>query len=77
MDKNRRSNVIGLGMNLFDPAKRYPAPGAVLTLAPLRRGKGLRVMHPNLLAYPGMVIIDNKGGTYTVPNPGVEGPSGD
>src|SRR4051794_38454082 len=44
---------------------RYNAEGFVLLFAPTRTGKGYSVVVPNLLDYPGSVIvIDIKGENY-------------
>jgi type IV secretion system protein VirD4 len=46
---------------------RYNGDGHVLTIAPTRTGKGVSVVIPNLLHYPGSVIVtDPKGENYAV-----------
>jgi type IV secretion system protein VirD4 len=46
---------------------RYDGEGHVLTVAPTRAGKGVGCVVPNLLAYPGSVVVtDPKGENYAV-----------
>lgn len=46
---------------------RYSGDGHLLTLGPTRSGKGVSVLIPNLLTYPGSVVVtDPKGENYTV-----------
>ena len=46
---------------------RYAGDGHLLTVAPTRSGKGVSVVIPNLLTYPGPVIVtDPKGENYAV-----------
>lgn len=46
---------------------RYAGEGHVLTVAPTRSGKGVGCVIPNLLAYPGSVVVtDPKGENYAV-----------
>lgn len=49
------------------PALRYNGDGHLLTVAPTRSGKGVGCVIPNLLVYPGSVLVtDPKGENYTV-----------
>lgn len=46
---------------------RYDGDGHVLTVAPTRTGKGIGAVIPNLLHYPGSVVVtDPKGENYAV-----------
>lgn len=46
---------------------RYSQEGHVITLAPTRSGKGVAAVIPNLLEYPGSVVVsDPKGENYAV-----------
>lgn len=46
---------------------RYAAEGHILTVAPTRSGKGVGAVIPNLLTYPGSVLVtDPKGENYAV-----------
>lgn len=46
---------------------RYSREGHVITLAPTRSGKGVSAVIPNLLEYPGSVVVsDPKGENYAV-----------
>lgn len=46
---------------------RYGGDGHLITVAPTRSGKGVSVIIPNLLTYPGSVIVtDPKGENYAV-----------
>lgn len=46
---------------------RYRGDGHLVTVAPTRSGKGVSVIIPNLLSYPGSVIVtDPKGENYAV-----------
>ena len=49
------------------PLLRYDGPGHVLTVAPTRAGKGVGAVVPNLLDYPGPVVVtDPKGENLTL-----------
>jgi type IV secretion system protein VirD4 len=46
---------------------RYAGDGHLITVAPTRTGKGIGVIIPNLLTYPGsMIVTDPKGENYAV-----------
>ncbi|HXC26098.1 MAG TPA: type IV secretory system conjugative DNA transfer family protein, partial [Gemmatimonadaceae bacterium] len=46
---------------------RYAGDGHLITIAPTRSGKGVSVIIPNLLTYPGsVVVVDPKGENYLV-----------
>jgi len=46
---------------------RYQGDGHLVTVAPTRSGKGVSVIIPNLLDYPGSVVVtDPKGENYAV-----------
>ncbi|HXC24417.1 MAG TPA: type IV secretory system conjugative DNA transfer family protein [Gemmatimonadaceae bacterium] len=46
---------------------RYRGDGHLVTVAPTRSGKGVSVIIPNLLSYPGSVVVtDPKGENYAV-----------
>ena len=46
---------------------RYGGDGHLVTVAPTRSGKGVSVIIPNLLTYPGsVVVVDPKGENYMV-----------
>lgn len=46
---------------------RYAGDGHLLTVAPTRSGKGVSLVIPNLLTYPGSVVVsDPKGENYAV-----------
>jgi type IV secretion system protein VirD4 len=60
----RRGLILGrAGRHLL----RYEGEGHVLTVAPTGSGKGVSAVIPNLLAYPGsVVVVDLKGENYAV-----------
>lgn len=74
----RGASGVALGRPLVPPrpTRRAPAPGTVfryahdghlLTVAPTRSGKGVGAVIPNLLTYPGSVVVnDSKGENYMV-----------
>jgi type IV secretion system protein VirD4 len=46
---------------------RYAGPGHIVTVAPTRSGKGVGAVIPNLLLYPGSIVVtDPKGENYAV-----------
>lgn len=52
---------------LGDTPLRYRGDGHLVTVAPTRSGKGVSVIIPNLLTYPGSVVVtDPKGENYAV-----------
>ncbi len=69
------SSTSGLFSGLFDFVKKSPhdsylgwkGDGHIITIAPTRSGKGVGLVIPNLLHYPGSVlVIDPKGENYAV-----------
>lgn len=53
--------------NQKPPLLRYASDGHLLTVAPSRSGKGVSSVVPNLLEYPGSVVVnDIKGENYSV-----------
>lgn len=49
------------------PVLHYEGDGHLVTIAPTRTGKGVSVIVPNLLVYPGSVVVtDPKGENYTL-----------
>ncbi|GJG89651.1 hypothetical protein tb265_48320 [Gemmatimonadetes bacterium T265] len=49
------------------PVLHYQGDGHLVTIAPTRSGKGVSVIVPNLLVYPGSVVVtDPKGENYTL-----------
>lgn len=49
------------------PLLRYDGDGHLLTVAPTRSGKGIGVVIPNLLSYPGSIVVtDPKGENHAV-----------
>ena len=51
-----------LGRKMFLPLLRWDRDGNILTVAPCGAGKGVGVIIPNLLIYPGSVVVtDPKG----------------
>lgn len=70
VEKPRRSRN-GAGQTAWQSglrsALRYNGEGHVLTVAPTRSGKGVGCVIPNLLDYPGSVLVtDPKGENYAV-----------
>lgn len=62
----RQPNGLLLG-RLDDIPLRYNGDGHLVTIAPTRSGKGVSVIIPNLLTYPGSVVVtDPKGENYAV-----------
>src|SRR5579862_213241 len=46
---------------------RYAGQGHIITVAPTRSGKGVGAVIPNLLLYPGSIVVtDPKGENYAV-----------
>lgn len=47
------------------PVLRYRGDGHLITIAPTRTGKGVSIIVPNLLTYPGSIVVsDPKGENY-------------
>lgn len=59
--RRRAPRVVGT------PVLHYQGDGHLVTIAPTRSGKGVSVIVPNLLVYPGSVVVtDPKGENYTL-----------
>jgi type IV secretion system protein VirD4 len=63
----RRGSGLLLGRDADGTLLRYRGEGHLLTVAPTRSGKGTSCVIPNLLTYPGSVVVsDVKGELYAV-----------
>jgi type IV secretion system protein VirD4 len=62
--RDRRGVIVGrVGRRLV----RYAGDGHLITVAPTRSGKGVSAVIPNLLRYPGEIVVtDPKGENYAV-----------
>ena len=64
---DRRGLIIGRECRVRGSLLRYGGDAHVLTLAPTGAGKGIGCVVPNLLTYPGSVLVtDPKGENYAV-----------
>jgi type IV secretion system protein VirD4 len=67
VEELRGSSGLMLGRDQGGHALRYSGDGHMLTVAPTRAGKGIGLVIPALLTYPGaMVVSDPKGENYRV-----------
>ena len=66
-DDLRGGTGLLLGRDADGALLRYSGEGHLLTVAPTRSGKGTSCVIPNLLTYPGSVVVSNvKGELYAV-----------
>src|SRR5581483_5938324 len=62
-----RGDGLLIGRDGRNKPLRYAGDGHLLTVAPTRSGKGVGVVIPNILTYPGpLVVTDPKGENYAV-----------
>jgi type IV secretion system protein VirD4 len=62
-----RKEGLCMGRDARGRVLRYSGDGHLITIAPTRSGKGVGIVIPNLLTYPGPIVVtDPKGENYAV-----------